>query len=131
MIINIENFIFEEKKVWTELEEVLDKMERDFSYSPSLKEIQRFNYIYQRTSADLAKIQTFASEPDTVRYLESLVSRAYGEIHETRGKHHRFRPFHWFFADFPATFRKHIRFFLACFSNNFSGWTFWSNGPDF
>lgn len=124
MIINIENFIHEEKRYWTELEKTLDNMEESPIHSISLKNIQRFHYVYQRTSAALAKIQTFASEPETVKYLESLVARAYGEIHETRGTHHRFRPFHWFFTSFPATFRKHIRAFWLVLAITFLGGLF-------
>jgi uncharacterized membrane protein SpoIIM required for sporulation len=73
--------------------------------------LKHFHYLYERTSADLAKITTFASEPETRRYLESLVARAYGEIHETREKPHRVAPLHWFFNTFPQTFRRHVRAF--------------------
>jgi uncharacterized membrane protein SpoIIM required for sporulation len=43
--------------------------------------------------------------------LESLVGRAYGEIHETRDQAARFSVMRWFFSTFPQTFRKHIRAF--------------------
>jgi uncharacterized membrane protein SpoIIM required for sporulation len=55
----------------------------------------------------LAKIATFAAEPEVRRYLESLVARAYGEIHETRERPHQFAPLQWFFRTFPRTFRRH------------------------
>ncbi len=42
------------------------------------------------------------------------MARAYGEIHESREKRHRFRPLHWFFIVFPQTFRRHaVAFWLA------------------
>ena len=31
----------------------------------------RFHQLYERTAADLAKIATFSSEPETRRYLET------------------------------------------------------------
>ena len=40
------------------------------------------------------------SAPETRRYLESLVARAYGEIHETRDRQHRFSPMTWFLQTF-------------------------------
>jgi protein-L-isoaspartate(D-aspartate) O-methyltransferase len=59
-------------------------MESDPGLALNLGQTRRFHYLYQRASADLARLATFASEPEMGRYLESLVARAYGEIHETR-----------------------------------------------
>jgi uncharacterized membrane protein SpoIIM required for sporulation len=112
MIIDLQRFITEEKRHWTALEEMLDRIETEPGLRLSLDEVKRFQYLYQRTSADLAKIATFASDPETHRYLESLVARAYGEIHETREKQHRLSPLRWFFVTFPGTFRRHINAFL-------------------
>jgi uncharacterized membrane protein SpoIIM required for sporulation len=76
-----------------------------------LEQARRFHYLYERTSADLGKLTTFASEPETRRYLEALVARAYGEIHETRERPHRLSPVGWFLRTFPQTFRRHARAF--------------------
>src|SRR6185436_1026607 len=82
---------------------------------PSLTEVTRLNYLYERASADLARLATFASEPATRSYLETLVARAYGEIHEQRSTPHRLRFLHWFLVVFPHTFRRHVAFFwFAC-----------------
>jgi len=40
-----------------------------------------------------------------------LVARAYGEIHETREKPHRFQPWAWLAGTFPRTFRRHLNVF--------------------
>ena len=111
MIIDLQKFITEEQLYWTELESVLDRLERKPEEKLKLGALERFHYLYQRASADLAKISTFSAEPNTRQYLESLVGRAFGEIHETREKPHRLRPLHWFFNTFPQTFRKHLRAF--------------------
>jgi uncharacterized membrane protein SpoIIM required for sporulation len=111
MIIDLQKFITEERPYWSELEAVLDRLEKRPEYKLTLGHLERFHYLYQRASADLAKISTFSAEPNTRLYLESLVGRAFGEIHETREKPHRLRPLHWFFSTFPQTFRKHIRAF--------------------
>jgi len=111
MIIDLQKFITEERAYWSELERVLDRLEAKPETRLKLRDLERFHYLYQRASADLAKIATFSAEPNTRLYLESLVGRAFGEIHETREKPHRLRPLHWFFTTFPQTFRKHIRAF--------------------
>ena len=111
MIIDLQKFIKEERPYWSELEAVLDRLESKSDYRLKLRPLERFHYLYQRASADLAKISTFSAEPNTRLYLETLVGRAFGEIHETRDKPHRLRPLQWFFTTFPQTFRKHIRAF--------------------
>jgi uncharacterized membrane protein SpoIIM required for sporulation len=114
MIIDLQKFITEERASWTELEALLDKLEKNPALKLTLSQLERFLYLYQRASGDLAKIKTFAAEPNTKFYLESLVARAFGEIHETREKPHRLTPLHWFFSTFPQTFRRHVHAFWIC-----------------
>ena len=111
MIIDLQRFIEVERPYWQELEAILDRLARDHTGSMDLVEIRRFHHLYERVSADLAQLATFSSERDTRRYLESLVGRAYGEIHETRRKPRRLQPLRWLLDTFPRTFRKHARAF--------------------
>src|SRR6185436_7265535 len=111
MIIDLQRFMTGERPYWTELESLLHKMEVEPKRVLDLNAVRRFHYLYERAAAGLAKINTFASEPDTRRYLESLLARAYGEIHETRDRQHRFSPLVWFFQTLPQTFRRHVRAF--------------------
>lgn len=111
MIIDLAKFIQEERPFWTELETTLNRLEEDAMRQLDLDQARRFHYLYERASADLAKIMTFSSEPEMRQYLESLVARAYGEIHETRERPHRFAPWRWFFTTFPQTFRRHVKAF--------------------
>lgn len=111
MIIDLNKFIKEERPYWTELGGILDRMERDSAYTLDFKGIKRFHYLYQRSSADLAKIMNFSAEQEIRVYLESLVGRAFAEIHETRKKSGRFNPFNWFFHTFPVAFRRQITAF--------------------
>ena len=112
MIIDLKKFIGAERSFWTELETMLDKIEKGPDQRMNLKRLKRFHYLYQRASSDLAKIMTFSAEPNIRQYLESLVGRAYGEIHETRDKSVRVAPTSWFFGTFPQTFRRHFRAFV-------------------
>ncbi|HEX4083856.1 MAG TPA: stage II sporulation protein M [Chthoniobacteraceae bacterium] len=111
MIIDLARFIDAGRPAWSELEQTLDRLDADPAHQMTFDQLRHFYALYQRVSADLAKIQTFASEPDICRYLESLTARAYAEIHEVREKGPRRGPLEWFLRDFPAVFRRHIRAF--------------------
>jgi uncharacterized membrane protein SpoIIM required for sporulation len=121
VIIDVRRFIEEERPHWEALERTLNRLEHDETRRLDLARAIQFHYLYRRTSADLAKITTFASEPDTRRYLESLVARAYGEIHDTRDKPGRFSPWDWFLRTFPQTFRRHSRAFLLSVAVTLAG----------
>jgi uncharacterized membrane protein SpoIIM required for sporulation len=112
MIIDLPRFIETERPSWVELERQLDRMQASPNDAPTFDEAKRFHFLYQKVSADLARISTFASEPELRRYMESLVARAYGEIHETRSRGRRFRPMHWFAVEFPRVFRKQFGAFM-------------------
>ena len=107
MIIDLPRFIAAERPSWTELEKTLDRLQAEPGRKLTLDEAKRFHLLYQKVSADLGRIATFASEPELRRYLEALTARAYGEIHETRARGRRFRPARWFFVEFPRVFRRH------------------------
>ncbi len=114
MIIDLEKFVTAERPHWTELERMLNRLENEPDFEPDLDALRRLHYLYERASSDLARIATFSSEPEVHRYLENLVARAYGEIHETRQRAHRIRPVEWFMVTFPRTFRRRVgAFWLA------------------
>ena len=104
MIIDLQRFIAAERPFWSELEKMLDHLEAEPNVRLSLEKLQRFHHLYERAAADLGRLTTFSAEPETRRYLESLISRAYGEIHETREKQRRIFPLKWFFQTLPQTF---------------------------
>ena len=115
MIIDLKRFIDSERPYWTELESFLRKFEEDPAFRLDLTQLKRFHYLYERASAGLGKLMTFAVAPETRAYLENLVARAYGEVHETRERPHRLTLIHWFARVFPQTFRRNIRpFYLSC-----------------
>ena len=111
MILDLEKFLAVERPLWTELEGHLTRLEGNTRHRPTLDEVKRLHYLHERAAAALGKLATFASEPATRRYLESLVARAHGEIHEQREVTHQFGVSAWFFQTFPQTFRRHVRFF--------------------
>ncbi len=114
MIIDLPKFVAQEQPQWAELERFLQKLEAEPNWVMTLAEVRRFHYLYERATADLARITTFSAEPETRRFLEHLVARAYGEIHETREKAGRLHPLRWSFQVLPQTFRRHVgAFWLA------------------
>jgi len=111
MILDLQQFIATERPRWDELEALLIKIEEDPDHRLTLDQTRRFHYLYDRAAADLLRISTFASSPEILRYLEALVARAYGEIHETRDPRNRFHFWHWFSRQLPQTFRRHLAAF--------------------
>jgi uncharacterized membrane protein SpoIIM required for sporulation len=124
VIVDLQRFIANERPFWNELEKLLDHLEAEPNARMSLEQLQLFQQLYERTAASLAKITTFSSEPETRRYLENLVARAYGEIHETREKQRRFFPLEWFFQTLPQTFRRHVRAFYLSLAVTIAGCLF-------
>jgi uncharacterized membrane protein SpoIIM required for sporulation len=105
VIIDLGRFLSAERAYWDELEAALRKLETEPERRLPLAEIQRLHYLYERCSSDLSRLDTFATEPRLRAYLESLVSRAYSVIHETRARVKiRWRAAA---AAFPRAFRRH------------------------
>jgi uncharacterized membrane protein SpoIIM required for sporulation len=114
MILDLPRFVKAERPSWTELESLLDLLEERPDRSLSLQEATRFHFLYQKVASDLARIATFACEPQLRAYLESLVARAYGEIHggSRQGKRKSF--VRWFAIGFPrAMRRRRVAFYMS------------------
>jgi uncharacterized membrane protein SpoIIM required for sporulation len=107
MILDLPRFVAAEQSYWRELEAMLDRMDSDPAGRMDLVAMERFHYLYERASADLARMATFSAEAEAREHLESLVARAYGEIHSASERGLRLRPLHWLFTTFPATVRRH------------------------
>jgi uncharacterized membrane protein SpoIIM required for sporulation len=121
MIIDLQRFVEGERPYWTELGVLLGRLEGSGRGRMPLNEVRRFHYLYERTAAGLAKLTTFSSEPETRRFLEGLVARAYGEINETRERQHRFSPWNWFFQTLPQAFRRRVRAFWVSIGVTLAG----------
>ena len=106
MIIDVPRFVAAERPYWDELHALLARLEAEPERRLPLEEIERLHYLYERCSADLSRLDTFATEPRVRAFLESLVSRAYSMIHETRAS----AKFRWkrTVLAFPRAFRRHL-----------------------
>jgi uncharacterized membrane protein SpoIIM required for sporulation len=110
MIVDLVRFVEAERPHWTALEQFLKRLDDNPGVDIRIDEAQRLHYLYQRTSSALGRVGAMTSEPELRGYLEWLVSRAYAEIHESRGRH-RFHPWEWLSVTLPQTFRRRIRAF--------------------
>lgn len=119
VILDLDKFILRERPYWEELTEILQRQADQPDRRPPLDEATRLHYLYLRVSSDLVKIKTFAGEVEAVRYLERLVARAYGCLHENRSGRTHFHPWQWLTRTFPSTFRRHWLAFVLAFA------TFW------
>jgi uncharacterized membrane protein SpoIIM required for sporulation len=108
MIIDLNAYIREAEPFWTELEDLLDRLDRDPAMHLDLDGIQRFHYLYQKASSDLARMAGLSAEQGIRLYLEALVARAFARIHESRKRGRAFSPLRWFVRDFPRTVRRRI-----------------------
>jgi len=109
MILDLHHFVQEGRPLWDELDALLARLETGFGTKLSLEEAKRLHYLYQRASADLARVMTFAAEPEVRAHLESLVSRAYGEVHRHRKiPGERTAVWRWFVTGFPGAFRRRL-----------------------
>jgi uncharacterized membrane protein SpoIIM required for sporulation len=111
MIVDLQQFIERERSIWEELDKVLTRIENEPIPLMTLEEVQRLHYLYERTGAGLMKISTFAAEPNLVRSLESLLTRAYAELQTGSSRNDKLSLRRWLFRTFPQTFRRHCRFF--------------------
>jgi uncharacterized membrane protein SpoIIM required for sporulation len=113
VILDLERFIREEEPHWRALDALLAHLEERFGEPLAHEDAKRLYYLYRRATSDLARIKTFAAEPELRGYLERLVARAYTEIHETRDRPYRLHPVEWFFVTLPQTFRRRFRAFAV------------------
>jgi uncharacterized membrane protein SpoIIM required for sporulation len=124
MIIDVQRFITAGRPTWSELESMLSRLEAEPNARLTLSDVERFHELYERTAASLGKLSTFASEQATRKYLESLVARAYGEIHEARANRRRLYPLKWLLETLPQTFRRRIRAFYLALAVTLAGCAF-------
>jgi uncharacterized membrane protein SpoIIM required for sporulation len=106
VIVDIPRFVAAERPYWDELQALLEHMDAEPEHRLTLAEIQRLHYLYERCSAGLARLDTFSTGAALRGLLESLVSRAYSEIHETREP----AKIRWkaLLTAFPRAFRRHL-----------------------
>jgi len=114
VILDLRKFVAEERPYWDELEAALRRLEETPGAGLDVEAARRLHYLYERAAADLARVATFAHQPELRVYLDALVARAYGQIHDPV-RRRRIPVWSWLRTTFPATFRRQAwAFRLAC-----------------
>ena len=110
MILDLAGFIDSERAYWEELRGTLDRMNLNPDTRMTLDQVTRFHYLYQRCAADLARIGSLSTRPEVFDFLESLVARAYSELHDAPQRS-RFSFWKFLSQSFPQAFRSNARAF--------------------
>ena len=109
MILNLQRFVASEGDCWPELESLLDRLRDQPDWRMSVDQVQRLQYLYERTAAALVRLDEF-SEPQLRSSLQVLVARAYSVIHETRSSRGS-TPWRVWFTEPARAFRRHVAAF--------------------
>lgn len=111
MIYNEEEFLGKRIQGWQRLALLCDKATRTFRDLTGA-EIVEYVRLYRQASGDLAYLSSHSSNRDVVSYLNSLVSRAYGQLYRSRTASFAkmMKQGLWLAAD---TFRRRIWTFVA------------------
>lgn len=113
MILDLAGFIESERAYWEELSATLARIDLNPETRMTLDQVTRFHYLYQRCGADLARVASLSTRPEVFDYLESLVSRAYSELHDAP-RRSRFSFWKFLAQGFPQAFRRNLRAFVLC-----------------
>lgn len=108
MILDAERFLQAEQPYWKELATCLDAFDREPNRHRTLPELERFHYLYQRSATCLARLTANSGDPEVRAHLESLVARAYCEVHQQRSRTGSFSFWSWLKTGFPRAFRRQI-----------------------
>lgn len=106
MILDVGRHLTKERAVWDELDSMLQRLQADPRCRLSLDEVQRFQYLYERSAASLVRVNSFAN-PQLHDFLASLVGRAYSQIHSVQ-RTRSARKWSWSLAEPARTFRRHV-----------------------
>jgi uncharacterized membrane protein SpoIIM required for sporulation len=69
---------------WEELAKLLDTAERGGAERMPAADLKRLCSLYRQVTIDLSRARTEGQDPDLVRYLNTLASRAHGQVYAAR-----------------------------------------------
>ncbi len=110
MILDVERFVRTEEPYWHELDKLLEELDANPHLRLDLARLERFHYLYQRAATCLARLTSNSGDREVRAWLESLIARAYGEIHR-RPMRSGFPFRKWLTEGFAQTFRRHLAAF--------------------
>jgi uncharacterized membrane protein SpoIIM required for sporulation len=108
---DLTSFLNQRRPEWRRLEEILQRVEGSGLAVLDEEQAIEFGRLYRRAASDLNQAQTFVSGEATAQYLNDLVARCYLVIYARTRVDLRAVVRHLVFG-FPATFRRHLGYFL-------------------
>ena len=81
--VDLNRFLGERTPRWTELEGLLERVERGGLHTLPVAEAQRFAALYRTVSGDLMVARTRTANAEVVDYLNDLVARAYVQVYRS------------------------------------------------
>ena len=129
---HIESFIQSRKNTWSELENILKRIEDSGLSSLSHRQARQFISLYRGVSSDLNKVQTYTANAQLISYLHSLIARAYVHVYYEKNPRIWGSIRKFFTADYPHTLRKHwVPMLISCLifvaGMLFGAVSFWSD----
>ncbi|MGD8453822.1 MAG: stage II sporulation protein M [Phycisphaerae bacterium] len=107
-----DELIAERRPVWDELDELVRRAQRRGPRSLSGEQAHRLIHLYRDVSADLARLQALGAEPDQLRGVNRVVSRAHGQLYGRRPRS-RLSLWRFFASDYPRLVRRRWPFLAA------------------
>lgn len=97
---------------WNELNQLVETLVRRGPRRLTGDQPRQFIYLYREASADLARLKAINADPDIVRGVNRLVTRAHGHLYARRERA-RLSLLGFFGSDFPRLFRRRWRYSAA------------------
>jgi uncharacterized membrane protein SpoIIM required for sporulation len=108
---DLTSFIQKRRSDWKQLEELLERIEGSGLRTLTEQQAVEFGQLYRRAASYLNQAQTFVSGEATVQYLNDLVARCYMTIY-ARSRLNVWATVKFFIWNYPAVFRRNLRYFL-------------------
>ena len=110
----LESFVNKKQNYWSELNNLLDKLQSGNIKGLSAEEIARLGFLYRRVSSDLAIAKRDFPKDRVVTYLNNLATRAYTSVYQS-SPIEKNRVFDFFLFGFSQMFRENIIFIAISF----------------
>lgn len=109
---NLDSWLEERQPAWRQLEAIVDNLYRRGPRRTPVEDVVELTDLYQAACADLARLRSYKADPELIRPLNRLITRAHGQIYRG-GARHSWRISHFFLVRNPRLFREAWKFMLA------------------
>lgn len=113
MILDLKQFVQKERPTWEALERQLTKLESPAYKAQGVDASWHLRQLISRTSSDLVRLRTYASDPELELYLEQLLARAHSAMNPPGRSRIRFVGLiMMLLTGFPKALRRHFKYLV-------------------